>query len=199
MENEVMPYFTLRMNTDNYAHLLKKCFFKHYVSPETRMVRWNAQGGTCMILNVDGSSIGNPGISRFGGLIRNSFGAWVQGFVGNIGFSNILHAELLAVYYGLTMAWELDIKELWCYSDSKTVIKLLSDSVNPWHHYAAIIHNIKDLLAKDWNVKVVHTLREGNACADYLAKLGAHNPEVYSPIVILSFLDTKINALKNYI
>jgi hypothetical protein len=49
MENEVMPYFTLRRNTDNYAHLLKKCFFKHYVSSETRMVRWNAQGGTCMI------------------------------------------------------------------------------------------------------------------------------------------------------
>jgi hypothetical protein len=131
MENKVMPYFTLRMNTDNYAHLLRKCFFKHYVSPETRMVRWNAQGGTCMILNVDGSSNGNPGISGFGGLIRNSFGAWVQGFVGNIGFSNILHVELLAVYYGLAMAWELDIKELWCYSDSKTVIKLLSDSVNP--------------------------------------------------------------------
>jgi hypothetical protein len=38
MENEVMSYFTLRMHIDNYAHLLKKCFFKH-VSPDTRMVR----------------------------------------------------------------------------------------------------------------------------------------------------------------
>jgi hypothetical protein len=63
-------------------------------------------------------------------------------------------------------------------------MKLLSDSVNPWHHYAVIIHNIKYLLANDWSVKVVHTLREGNTCADYLAKLGAHNPEVYSPIAI---------------
>jgi hypothetical protein len=43
MENEVMSYFTLRMHIDNYAHLLKKCFFKH-VSPDTRMVRWNGQG-----------------------------------------------------------------------------------------------------------------------------------------------------------
>ncbi|MCI31244.1 ribonuclease H protein, partial [Trifolium medium] len=68
---------------------------------------------------------------------------------GNVGFSNILHAELLAVYHGLILAWVLDIKELWCHSDSKTVIKLLSESVNVWHHYAAIIHNIKDLLARD--------------------------------------------------
>ncbi|PNX65526.1 hypothetical protein L195_g062645, partial [Trifolium pratense] len=30
------------------------------------MVRWNAHGGIRMILNVDGSSIGNPGISGFG-------------------------------------------------------------------------------------------------------------------------------------
>jgi hypothetical protein len=49
--------------------------------------------------------------------------------------------------------WELDIKKLWCYSDSKIVIELLFDSVNPWHHYAVIIHNIKDLIAKEWSVK----------------------------------------------
>jgi hypothetical protein len=65
-------------------------------------------------------------------LIRNSDGAWVHGFVSNIGFSNILHAVLLAVYHGLVLAWGLEIKELWCYSDSdsKTVIKLITDVVN---------------------------------------------------------------------
>jgi ribonuclease HI len=148
------------------------------------MVRWNAQGGIGMILNVDGSSIGNPGVFGFGCLIRNSDGMWVHGYTGNIGFSNILHAELMVVYHGLVLAWGLDIKELWCYSDSKTVIKLLNDSVNGWHHYAAIIHNIKDLLARDWRVKVVHTFREGNACADFLAKLGARNLEAYSSVAI---------------
>jgi hypothetical protein len=130
MENEVVPYFSLRTNTENFAQLLKTCFLKQNISPATRMVRWNAQGGNNMILNVDGSSIGNPGISGFRGLIRNSDGAWVHGFAGNIGFSNILHAELLAVYHGITLAWELDINDLWCYSDSKIVIKLLSDQVN---------------------------------------------------------------------
>jgi hypothetical protein len=47
-----------------------------------------------MILNADGISIGNHGVSGFRGLIRNLNGAWVQGSGGNIGFSNIFHAEL---------------------------------------------------------------------------------------------------------
>ncbi|KAK2377199.1 hypothetical protein QL285_077906 [Trifolium repens] len=69
-----------------------------------------------------------------------------------------------------------------CYSDSKIVIKLIYDPVNAWHHYVAIILNIKDILARDWRVKVVNTLWEGNACADFLAKLGARSLEAFSTI-----------------
>ncbi|MCH83631.1 ribonuclease H protein [Trifolium medium] len=110
------------------------------------MVRWNAYGGLGMILNIDGNSIGNLGVFGFGGLIRNSDGAWIHGFAGNIGFSNILHAELFAVYH-------------------------------------AIIYNIKDILTRNWRVRLVHTLREGNTCADFLVRIGARNPEAYSPLV----------------
>jgi hypothetical protein len=46
-------------------------------------------------------------------------------FAGNIGFSNILHAEFMLVYHDLVLVWGLDIKELLCYSDFKTVIKLI--------------------------------------------------------------------------
>jgi ribonuclease HI len=163
MNNEATSYFTLWMNSDNLIHLLKKCLLNSHESPTTRMVRWNAQSGIGMILNVDGSSFGNPGVSGFGGLIRNSDDVWVHDFVGNMGFSNILHAELLAVYHGLVLAGGLEIKEFLCYSDSKIVIKLLSNPVNAWNHCAAIIHNIKDLLARDRRVRVVHTYHEGNA------------------------------------
>ncbi|CAJ2635744.1 unnamed protein product [Trifolium pratense] len=83
-----------------------------------------------MLSHRDGSSIDNPGASGFGGLIRNSDGAWVHGFSGNIGFSNILHAELMALYHGLLLAWELNIKDLRCYSDSATAIKLITEPVD---------------------------------------------------------------------
>jgi ribonuclease HI len=182
MNNEVVSQFSLRLRIENFAHLLKACFFNHQTVSTTKLVKWNALGSTTMILNVDGSSIGNPGVSGFGGLIRNSDGAWVHGFAGNIGFSNILHAELLALYHGLLHAWELGIIDLQCYSDSKTVITLTTDPTDEWHHYTAIILNIKDVLARDWRVRISHTLREGNACADYLAKYGAHHNEAFTTI-----------------
>ncbi|PNX92428.1 hypothetical protein L195_g015564 [Trifolium pratense] len=67
MENETISYFTLRTNTENLAQLLRTCFLKHNISSTTTMVHWNAHGGVGMIMNVDGSSIGNPGVSGFGG------------------------------------------------------------------------------------------------------------------------------------
>jgi hypothetical protein len=71
-----------------------------------------------------------------------------------------------------------------CYSESKIVIKLLSDYVNEWYYYAAIICNIKELISIDRTNKLFHTLREGNTCANYFAKIGAHNHDAYSPLVV---------------
>jgi hypothetical protein len=75
--------------------------------------------------------------------------------------SNILHAELLALFHGLRLAWELNIKDLLCYLAYGTAITLLTKPVDEWHHYTAILLNIKDILARDWRVKVTHTLRGG--------------------------------------
>lgn len=45
------------------------------------MITLNAHKGSNMILNLDGSSLGNPGVSGFGELIQNANGAWFHGFV----------------------------------------------------------------------------------------------------------------------
>jgi len=95
-----------------------------------------------MILNVDGSSLDNPGVSGFGGLHHNDDVVWYCCFVRNIGFLNILHAELLAVYHGLRMAWEFGMSELLCYLGSKSAIKLIKEPVNGWQHSVAVIDNI---------------------------------------------------------
>jgi len=52
-------------------------------------------------VNVDGSSIGNPSKSRFEGLLRNSLGGWIIGFVGSCGHTTNIDAELRAISYGL--------------------------------------------------------------------------------------------------
>jgi hypothetical protein len=56
------------------------------------------------------------------------------------------------------------------------------DPADEWHHYAAIILNIKDILARDWRVRISHTLREDNACANFLAKYGVHHNEAFTTI-----------------
>jgi methylase of polypeptide subunit release factors len=48
-------------------------------------------------------------------------------------------------------------------------IKLITEPVDVWHHYTAILNNIKDILKRDWQVLILHNFREGNICADYLA------------------------------
>jgi hypothetical protein len=74
---------------------------------------------------------------------------------------------------------------LWCYSNSKNAIKLITERVDDWHHYAAILNNINDFLNRDWHVSLLHTLWEGNTCADFLAKHGAISNEAYSSIANL--------------
>ena len=48
-----------------------------------------------------GSSLGNPGV---GGLVRNSLGKFIKGFLGSCGHTTSLHAELLAISHGFIMA-----------------------------------------------------------------------------------------------
>ncbi|KAI5399153.1 hypothetical protein KIW84_064510 [Lathyrus oleraceus] len=80
------------------------CVFMHNLSHPTRTITWNAHKDNNMILNVDDSSLGNPDILDFGGLIRNTNGAWVHGFAGNVGYFNIVHVELMTLYHDLRKA-----------------------------------------------------------------------------------------------
>jgi hypothetical protein len=71
----MVDYIYLKMRIVDYALLLKNDPSKSHINFIPQLVRWNANGGTNMILNVDGSSIGNPGVSGYGGLLRTADGA----------------------------------------------------------------------------------------------------------------------------
>jgi ribonuclease HI len=76
------------------------------------------------------------------------------------------------MYQGLTLAKDLAIDELVCYSDSLLCINLIKGLVVKYHVYAVLVQDIKKLITQS-NVTPCHTLREGNHCIDFLAKLGA--------------------------
>lgn len=97
-------------------------------------------------------------------------GEWIRGFFGSSSDATILHMELLAIYHGLTLAWDMGFRIVECQSDSLHAVDLVLAPPAPRHLYAALLMDIRDLLARAWNVKLVHTLQEGNVCADFLAK-----------------------------
>ncbi|PNY07026.1 ribonuclease H, partial [Trifolium pratense] len=123
-----------------------------------------------IILNVDGSCLGSPVRVGFGGIIRNDSGYYLSGFIQ--GSLDILHAELLAIYQGLTLAKNMAIDELVCYSDFLHCINLIKGPNINYHVYAVLIQDIKELISQS-NTTICHTFREENNCADCLAKLGA--------------------------
>lgn len=75
--NEMVSYYTLKLIIVNYANMLAKCFLKHNLSHPTRTIMRDAHKGINIILNVDGSNLGNLRVSDFGGLIQN-FRWWLS-------------------------------------------------------------------------------------------------------------------------
>lgn len=60
------------------------------------------------------------------------------------------------------------------------------------HPLVAVIQSVRDIMAMDWIVRIMHTFREGNFCADFLAKLGVNQEE---PMVVLESLQSVIRGL----
>jgi len=135
-----------------------------------------------MILNVDGSALTNLGKVGFGGLVHNHDGTFQFGFYGSVGLSNILHAEIQALLVGIKQCWQTEFRKVMCFSDSLHVVQLVKEGTSQFHHYANELEIIQDFMKKDWTISLHHTFREGNACADVLAKLGATNVD---PLIVL--------------
>lgn len=57
------------------------------------------------------------------------------------------------------------------------VVHLVESNPSSRHLFASLVWDIKDLLNRPWTVVLQHTLREGNACVDFLAKNEANQSE----------------------
>ncbi|MCI17473.1 ribonuclease H protein [Trifolium medium] len=140
-------------------------------SSEQRLVTWPRPAEGTFCLNVDRSMLGPVQTTGFGGLIRNSSGAFLKGFYGVVSLSSVLYVKIMAILRGLQLCWSNGYSSIVCYSDLLQAVSLIKDGVSHFHTLANEIHNIHQLLRRDWNVVIDHTLREGNMCADVLAKL----------------------------
>jgi uncharacterized membrane protein YhdT len=79
---------------------------------------------------------------------------------------------LLALKHGLQLAWSWGYRQIPYNSDFKYVIRLLPAGHAKYHKYGVVllVDIIRELLSRNWVVRISHTYREANACADFMAK-----------------------------
>ena len=88
-------------------------------------VRWLCPLPNWFKLNIDGSSLDNPGLAGGGGLIRNEKGEWVKGFARAIETTTSVAAELWALRDGIRLCIALKLPTMVIELDSKLVVDLL--------------------------------------------------------------------------
>lgn len=125
--------------------------------------------------NVDGACKNNGMATGCSGVILDSSGHWIVGFVRGLGMGSVLNAELWGILLGLQIAWNHGIRKIWIESDSLTSINLIKNGFPSSHLYYNLVQNIMELCSRSWQARVSHTHREGNRVADSLANEGACN------------------------
>ena len=133
------------------------------------------------ILNTDGSALSNPRVVGVGGILRDHLGCWIAGFSLHLGIATNNMAELVAVWQGLAMAWQLGFKFIRLELDSNVVLTWLTNTtVSYCTNMMPLICDCRSLMDREWVVQVQHVYCEANACADALAKWGTHQHELLS-------------------
>ena len=120
-------------------------------------------------VNTDESRINVTGISGAGGVLRDSNGAWIQGFSVNLGASSILEAELWGIFWGLKLAWDYGYRDVEIECDSVVAVTFLTSATVSTHPLYNIISCCKMEIHDHWRCIIEHIYREQNEAADTLA------------------------------
>jgi hypothetical protein len=96
----------------------------------------------------------------------------MAGFSSNDGCGDALIAELFGIYNGLFLLINNSVLHVECETDSTEIINLLMDrQFHSFHAYPSLLDKITSLLDLRGLV-FKHVVRQGNVCANFLARLG---------------------------
>lgn len=140
------------------------------------LVRWEFPALGKLKLNTDGCSLGNPGISGGGGVLRDSSGAVLFGYSIPFGELTCIQAEFKSLLFGVQQCLLRGFSRIQVEVDSLVLVNILLQKVKcPW----LIRSEHDELLAiqgLEWTV--AHCYREANQVADALAKVGAWSEDI---------------------
>ncbi|KAJ1430774.1 Ribonuclease H-like superfamily [Sesbania bispinosa] len=147
---------------------------KLVVSTDSILVPPDPMVSSCVRLSVDGSWFPQHSRLGFGGLLRDSQGRWLAGFSGGRSNGDPCLTEILAVWRGLLVAWDMGFRVIRCEIDSLDVVNsLILRHVAHLHTHASCLNDIFSLVDRSWSVSFLYVDRDSNSCADALAKMGA--------------------------
>lgn len=138
--------------------------------------RWLPPPSNILKVNVDGAVCCHSGRAAIGCVGRDSGGGWIEGEAWNVGEATVIKAELLAVYYGLHLAWKLGVQSVILETDSQQAVDIICNGAWANEELNGVVDACKELIHREWKVIVVHIYREANAVADWIARWGLSQP-----------------------
>jgi len=142
-------------------------------------------------INTDGARK-EDGRAGCGGILRGSEGEWHGGFSKYVRMCSAYVAELCGVYEGLQYARRLWFILVELNVDSLVVAKTLLDEGDVRPISRNLVQKIRRLLQMAWEVKVQHSYREANTCADALTNIGC---SMGSTLMIYESCQTQLRHL----
>ncbi|MED6171274.1 hypothetical protein PIB30_117389 [Stylosanthes scabra] len=121
-------------------------------------------------LNTDGAVWDSKNMAGCGGLIRTYDGSWVAGFTAKLGNCQVFQAELWGMRHGLQMAWDLGVRRIIVETDSAEALDKLNSMELTSQSFNSLVREIHSLKNRPWEILFQHIKREGNQCANWLAK-----------------------------
>ena len=111
-------------------------------------VRWHPPPENWYKLNLDGSSLCNPGRASGCGLVSDSIGSWVSGYARTIGHTTSVAAELWAIRDGINLCIDLNLTNVVMELDVKIVVNLLLKEEGNTNDNDVIIADCKEGLRR---------------------------------------------------
>ncbi|XP_028553892.1 uncharacterized protein LOC114580467 [Dendrobium catenatum] len=176
VKNKILQLHSANLiNASSFHNCLNAAFvfgLNFSLQPITKneiLVYWRCPVKDYFKLNTDGSY--NNSFAGCGGIIRDHKGKTVIAYAGPSSGSNALQAEFASLQYGIHLCLSLGLNKIWVEVDALLLIQYISGNLknNPNNFY--MIRDIKHCLSRI-NFSISHIMREGNAVADGLAKMG---------------------------
>nr|XP_016504579.1 PREDICTED: uncharacterized protein LOC107822538 [Nicotiana tabacum] len=137
-------------------------------------VNWDFPEQGWVKVNTDGASRGNPGRSSIGFVLRNEEGDVLYACGKEIQEGTNSVAEAKAISEALKFCVQHDYVLIDLHTDSMVLQKVITGEWKPPWVLGSLVEEIMDLM-KRANVKISHTLREGNKLADHIANYALDN------------------------